>query len=154
MLNAHALQSIEKRVKENNDQHPNERTIATLDEFFKGLWDYMLSLASLTWFCTFDKKLWFHPVRKPSAMREATYEIIIIVLVGIPFIIALSLRATLVPSNVVGNGCTGCIVGWEDVVIVAGLTITLSIPAAVLMYTVAAFNIPDPLLLITDMKRG
>ena len=150
-LNAATLQALEKRVEERTAQQ--ERRCATPKEFWEGFWDFNLAFVSLA-FVDVNKKYYFHPVRKPSVLRESFYEFMAVLLVSLPFFIALGIRISAVPHFSPDNGCTGCIVQWPDVLIVCLILVTLMLPTICLIYKVQKFNIPDPLMSIIDTLRG
>jgi len=152
MMNASTLQALEKRVKERADQ--DERTFSTVTEYLQGLWDFFLGITALAWAFTIDKRLWYHPVRKPSLLRETSYELITVMITAVPFIVALILRLELVPRNRIENKCTGCIIEWQDILITSVLVMILMLPAAVLVYKVKSLNIPDPLFSLLDNRRA
>lgn len=152
LLNAKTLQVIEQRVQDKGQRQ--ERKCATPLEFFEGLWDFQLAIITLVFFVDLDKKYFFHAVRKPSVFRETAYEMLSVGVFSLPFFIALTIRIAVTPHYQPQNGCTGCIVMWQDVLINCFLVFALLIPVAGITYKVRRFNIPDPLLSVVDMYRG
>ena len=150
-LTAGTIQALEKKLQEK--EFREERRYATIREFFEGLWDFVLGLIELISFVTIDSKYYFHQIRKPSIYRETFYELLVILLLSLSFIIALLIRISTTPHYQPQNGCTGCIVQWEDVVIVLVFMATLFLPLASLTFKVRKFNIPDPLRFLADIYR-
>jgi len=150
-LNANTLQALQKL---HQDQGEDGAPRTTVRVYFEGLWNYLLGLSEVTSFSgRFNEKFWFRtPPIKVSLTSELSYEFIAALLFSSPYIIAMIIRIYTVPAYDPANGCTGCLLGWEDLVIATAVTLFCGIPIASLIIRARVKNIPDPLAYLFDVQ--
>jgi hypothetical protein len=151
-LNAATLQAIQNRMKNSAD---NERHHATVAEYFQGFWDMLIEIFEVSFLLKVDSKLYYHrSKRRVSTARQSSYEIILIVLYSLFFcILPLIIRVSTAEFLFSSNGCTGCVIAWEDLVIVNTLSTLVLMPLGAIFYIAGKYDIPDPLMYIIDVKQ-
>jgi hypothetical protein len=142
---------MQNRLKHHHDA--NDRKHATIREYFHGLWDFFFELVAVASIFKVSKTIYYHSSRRVSMARQASYELLMIIVDCSTFVIPLALRASLTPHLQVENGCTGCIVEWQDIVITNMFAFFFIIPVVVILYSVEKYDIPDPLMYVADFKK-
>jgi hypothetical protein len=149
-LNSNTLLALDKLEHEVEVTH--RRT--TVREFFLGLWNFLLALAELTSLSgKIDEKFWARiPHQRISPLRELAYESVAVLIYASAFIIALIIRINTMPPFSIEAGCTGCLMNWQDLLILSTITLFLGIPVSLMAVRTRRHHIPDPLGYINDME--
>jgi hypothetical protein len=149
-LNAATLQAMQNVIKNSKE----EASRATVAEFFQGFWDMMVEILEVTSVFPMKKSYYYHNSKRSiSTLRQSSYEMILIATYSlayiVPFLIRVNTNAYLSPDN----SCTGCIVQWQDIIIVNSQAVVISVSLATVYYRVGKYDIPDPLMYIDDLKK-
>jgi hypothetical protein len=151
-LNANLIQAMNNLAVEQHGDDLQKR--ATVAEYFAGLWNYLVELLEVVWcFSGTPSARYASKIgsgKKISTLRETSYEMFTIFLVAVPYIIAAIVRILTMPPYHPSAQCNGCILNWEDCVIMFVVTSVAGTPWVAMMTKARARKVPDPLAYVND----
>ena len=153
-LNAKLIQAMNNLQAAEDPNSEDSKRWATAIDYFAGLWNYLVELLVVVWCFSGSPTARYASRlgngRKMSFMRELSYEMITIFLLTIPHITTAIVRIVSMPPYHPSAGCMGCMLNWDDFIIMLVVTIASGVPFTVMMFKARMKQVPDPLAYIND----